>query len=516
MKRMSDPNRCCGCPHGIGRRRFLQGCGAAALGSVSPTLLGSAADEKVRLALVFLANSKTTPEMWPYPNYDCELRIREVSNVLREGCHQFEFISVVVTSPADYQKAIALKDSVDGCLIYVVTLNWEMRLGPLVEQLGKPTIVADEFLGGCGSFLTGVSALRKKSLPFAAVSTTRLDDLVTAARVFAEVKKPGSTPALFARNCEAAYRRTFSGMSNRRCQEDKVSLSGISECLRRLKEASFLVVGSGKPGTEQVFLNGTKAIYVGFDEFKTHYDAVDKEQAAEWAERWIHEAEQVLDATAPWIQKAGGVYVAMRSLMKKHGTENITMNCLGGFSAGQIEAYPCLGFRQLLNDGQQGVCEAMPSDSICMLMGRFLTGRPGYVSDPALDTSKNQICYSHCMAHTKVFGPQGPSNPFRIRTLHNRDPRGCCAQSFMPEDYLTTTFQVYLGAKTMVIHQARTTANLDVDRGCRTQLAGEVRGDIERLFYHWDSWHRVTLYGDVKEPLSELGKALGLKVVEEA
>ncbi len=30
------------------------------------------------------------------------------------------------------------------------------------------------------------------------------------------------------------------------------------------------------------------------------------------------------------------------------------------------------------------------------------------------------------------------------------------------------------------------------------------------------SWHRVTVYGDVKEPLTEFGKALGLEVIEEA
>jgi hypothetical protein len=29
-------------------------------------------------------------------------------------------------------------------------------------------------------------------------------------------------------------------------------------------------------------------------------------------------------------------------------------------------------------------------------------------------------------------------------------------------------------------------------------------------------WHRVTVLGDVKEPLVEFGKALGLKGVEEA
>ena len=156
------------------------------------------------------------------------------------------------------------------------------------------------------------------------------------------------------------------------------------------------------------------------------------------------------------------------------------------------------------------------TQTFCMLIGRCLTGRSGYVSDPALDTSSNSICYSHCMAHSKVFGPSGETNPFHIRTLHNRDPRGCCAQSFMPEGYLTTAFQVYLSSKTMVVHQARTTGNLDVDRGCRTQLVGEVQGDIGKLFNHWDAWHRTTVYGDVKEPLTELGQALGLKVVAEA
>lgn len=88
--------------------------------------------------------------------------------------------------------------------------------------------------------------------------------------------------------------------------------------------------------------------------------------------------------------------------------------------------------------------------------------------------------------------------------------------SLMPAGYLTTSFQVYLASRTMVIHQARTTGNLDLDRGCRTQLAGEVCGDIMKLFNHWDAWHRITVYGDLKEPLRELGAALGLTVTEEA
>jgi len=473
--------------------------------------------EKVRVALVFLSNSAER-EIWPYPGYDCESRHKEILAALRLGCPQVEFLPVVVPLPADVQKAIALKDSVDGYLVYTVTLNWGLT-GCLqqIARLGKPTLVADEYLGGSGVFLVGLSGLARQKLPVGAVSTTRLEDLVAVARVFADGKNPGMTPAVFAQRCDAVYRRTFGAPGDMKSVEDKVTLTPIGECLKRLKESKFLIVGAGPSGQEREFL-GAKAVYLGFDEFQALYEKTDPEEGAEWARRWSARAEKVVEPAAEWIAKAGRVYLAMLALFKKYGTDSITMNCLGGFASGQLPAYPCLGFMQVLDDGGQGVCEAMPDDSLSMIMARILTGRAGYVSDPALDTSKNQIVYSHCMAHTKVFGVQGPANPFRIRTLHNRDPRGCCAESFLPEGYMTTSFRTSIGHKKMVIHQAKAAGNLGADRGCRTQLLGDVRGDIGKLFYQWDvfGWHRVTVYGDIQEPLEEFGKALGLEIVREA
>ena len=63
-----------------------------------------------------------------------------------------------------------------------------------------------------------------------------------------------------------------------------------------------------------------------------------------------------------------------------------------------------------------------------------------------------------------------------------------------------------------------TRRNLVSEYGCRTKLVAEVCGDIGKLFDQWDQfgWHRVTVYGDVKEPLAEFGRALGLTVIEEA
>lgn len=511
--------RCSCCHHRPTRREFVKGCGAA-LATVGWLASGiSPADEpkgkKVRVALVFMSKRKVS---WPFPGFDVRGRENEILNLLKEGCPQIEFIPTVIDNSGDEKKPIAMKNDVDGYLVHFTTLSWSLqRLLLQIGKLGKPLVVADDFLGGSGAFLCGYGGLLRQNTPAAAVATTRPDDLVAVARCFADLKKPGTTPASFAQRCEEVYRKTFAKVGEMKCTEDKVTLTDVAECIKQFKKSRFLIVGRGREGKEQDFL-GARGIYIGFDEFNALYDKVDRNKAKEWSTRWSKQAEKIVEAKPEWIRKAGAVYLATLELLKRYDTDTVTMNCLGGFGAGQLAAYPCLGFMQLLNDGGHGVCEAMPDDTLSMLMARILTGRPGYVSDPVLDTSKNQIVYAHCVATTKVFGPKGSSNKYRIMTLHNRDPRGTCARSFLPAGYMTTSFRTNFARKMMVIHQAKSVGNLNSQRGCRTQLIGEVRGDIGELFDQWErfGWHRVTVYGDVKEPLVEFGKALGLRVIEEA
>jgi hypothetical protein len=484
-----------------------------------------ASGKRPRVAAVFLM-SMNTREIWPYPGYDTKGRQREVLAALAEGCPEVEFAPITVENPSEVKKAIAAAPNVDGYLIYVMTLVWNQRAAiTAIAKLGKPTVVANEFLGGCGTFLTGYSELCSRGVPAAAVSTTRLSDLVVVARQFVDAGKPGMTADRFAKQCELAYRGTFPEKGDLKCIDDPVVVNDIGKCVEQFRRSRFLIVGRGRPGQEHDFL-GVKGRYIDFDELKGFYDRADRDEAAEWADRWSKDGDVLPDGkyagpsqpTPEALRNAGGVYLATLQLLKKYRTDTVTMNCLGGFSAGKLPAYPCLGFMQMLNDGGQGVCEAMPDDSLSMLMARILTGRPGFVSDPAIDTSKNQIVYAHCVGTTKVFGPDGESNGYRIRTLHNRDARGACSESFMPAGYMTTSFRTNAGRKQMIVHRAKALGPLDTEKGCRTKLIGQVCGDVGKLFDQWNQfgWHRVTVYGDVQEPLAEFGKALGLEVIEEA
>jgi hypothetical protein len=211
------------------------------------------------------------------------------------------------------------------------------------------------------------------------------------------------------------------------------------------------------------------------------------------------------------------MYLAEKALLKKHGAMGITINCLGGFYGGHIHAYPCLGFYQLNSDGLIGGCECDVRSAATMVIGTTLTqGRPGYISDPVIDTSKRQIIYAHCVAHNKAFGPAGKTNPYEILT-HSEDRQGASIRSRLPTGYMTTSLEFDQGRKEVLFHRALAVANDPDDRACRTKLCAEPIGDLEKLFGMWDqwSWHRVTFYGDLKEPVYALADAAGWKVVEE-
>ena len=88
----------------------------------------------------------------------------------------------------------------------------------------------------------------------------------------------------------------------------------------------------------------------------------------------------------------------------------------------------------------------------------------------------------------------------------------------LPVGYMTTTLEFEQSQKQILFHRGKAVANDPDDRACRTKLRAQPLGDFEKLFTMWDvwGWHRVTVYGDLKEPVFALADALGWKVVEEA
>jgi hypothetical protein len=242
---------------------------------------------------------------------------------------------------------------------------------------------------------------------------------------------------------------------------------------------------------------------------------VDPAEAQKWANRWTREAKKIIEPSREEIGRSGVMYIAMQDLMRQHGARAITIDCLRLFYGGKLPAYPCLGLFQFNNDGLVGACEADLQSTISMLLMTYLVGRPGFISDPVIDTSKNQVIYAHCVAPTKVYGPDGPASPYHIRD-HSEDRKGAVVRALLPLGEMTTTLKFAPGRKEVVLHQGRTVENIDEDKACRTKLAVEVK-DVFKLLGEWDrwGWHRVTYYGDLRQPVEAISALLGFNVVLE-
>lgn len=531
MNTASSASSACGCC--LSRRRFLaSGCRLCAA-AAAPTLLTSlaaparAADipappgpSRPRVRLVFACFSlKQERPTWPHLGYDFRPEIARVTAALQQLCPQVEFLPVAAHGPEDAKKLLASAeaDRIDGYVVYQMN-NWVQVMQTIVAS-GKPTLVADFLFAGSGGFLVYTAGLRRQNTNFSVVSSSRVEDLAESARCFAVLKQGGST-ADFVTASDRVRRERTRRPDPAAAKADPLQVASVAQCLDRMRRAKLLTVGGRMQNLPKEIRDvlGIEVIAVEFKELAAACASADPDQARQIAERWKSAARRVtLEDASDTLEKSARMFLAQQAVMKKHQAEAITINCLGGFYGGNLPAYPCLGFVELLDAGLIGACEADLLSTATMIAMRHLVGRPGFISDPVLDTSARQIIYAHCVAPTKMFGPAGAANPFEILT-HAEDDRGASVRSFLPSGYLTSTMEIHPGRKEVLFHQAKAVDNLVMDRACRTKLAGEVVGDMEKLFTHWDEygWHRVTFYGDLREPVKELAAALKLKFIEEA
>jgi hypothetical protein len=508
----------------MNRRNFFAKTGAAAAGAVAlaahPGWLRAADPAgKTRIRIVYcLHGPEQTGPDWPNKGFDFKPVMNRINTELGKQCPGFDFLPTLATGEAQAKKILEedkAAGGVDGYLVY--QMNCWNRVVQTLATSGKPVLYADFQYGGSGGFLVYMAGfLRNKAPNVGFVASSEIKDLIEAVKCFALVKQGGAVSDFVAATTRVRQQRTPKA-GRLDVRPDEMRTLPIAECLRRFKESKILAVRGQQSGPAGEIM-GIQVVNVPFAEVNEAWKTADRDESRAVATQWEKSATKVEGVSRETLETSAAMYLGMKSLLKKHGANGITINCLGGFYGGHIHAYPCLGFHQLNNEALVGGCECDVRSAATMVAGAILTqGRPGYISDPVIDTAKRQIIYAHCVAANKVFGPQGAANPFQILT-HSEDRQGASVRSILPVGYMTTTLEFEQSRKEILFHRAKAVDNDPDDRACRTKLCAEPVGDIEKLFGEWDrwGWHRVTFYGDLKEPIYALADALGWKVVEEA
>jgi len=473
---------------------------------------------KIRVVYSLHAVKQPGPD-WPNVGFDFAPVMERINGELERQCPGFEFLPSMANGPEQAGKILEQDRSagIDGYIVY--QMNCWNRVVQTIAATGKPVLYADFLYAGSGGFLVYTAGfLRSKAPNVGFVSTSRLEDLIAAVKCF-ELVKRGAPASEFAAATAEVRRGRTGKPGDLSCKPDDLKVLSPEECLRKMKESRILAVGGSWPGIAPAIQRemGIQVVNVPFAEVNEAWKAADRDQARAIAGRWMETAARVEGVSRETLETSAAMYLAEKAVMKKHGANAFTMNCLGGFYGGHIHAYPCLGFHELNNEGLVGGCECDVRSAATMVTLTALTGgRPGYISDPVMNTARRQIIYAHCVASNRVFGPRGKANPFEILT-HSEDRQGASVRSLMPLGYMTTTVEFSPERKEVLFHQGKAVANVPEDRACRTKLAVEPLGDMEKLFTQWDrwGWHRVTIYGDLKEPIFALADRMGWKVVQE-
>lgn len=472
-------NRQCSCL--LTRRHFLKlAGGAAACCAFLPAAESLLASEpvsrtpiypkgKANVGLVFSHIPSGNPT-WPMKDYDYAAVAKQYVDKLRAGCPDTVF-TVKTAHNADMAKAIVEEmTDVDG---YVVC-NLGIWTGApnVIMHSGKPVVLVDDLYAGSGETLICAGVATREKLPVVTVSSSDFVDVIAAVRLF--------------------------------------------ETIRAMKETTILdIVDYDIAGAAEKVKSvwGATVVKIGSKELADYFAKADAREAAQWADFWIKNAKKVVEPSRDEIVKSGKMYLALCRAVSDKRADAVTMDCLGMFYSGRVTAYPCLSHFQMNNDGGTGVCEGDLNSTCTQLAMRYMTGRPGYVSDPVIDTSKDEIVYAHCVSHNRAFGPKGKSNPYIIRS-HAEDGKGASVQSLLPAGETVTTLETDVWSKSMVIHTGLTTRNVDEPKACRTKLAAKTNS--RPILNNWSmGWHRVTVYGDWKKQAMDLARLLGFTVTEE-
>ncbi len=521
MTTNKSPNHCVSCP-AISRRTFLaSGCAACAAGMgllATRRAVYAQTEQPLRLRVVYALHAEVQPVPdWPNIGFDFRPMMRKIESALTEAMPRTEFLFSQAANEEQAAQLLA-EDATQNVSGYVVVqMNcWNRVVQPLVAS-GKPVLYADFLFAGSGGFLVYTAAFLRTETPnLGFIASSRMDDFVQCVKCFEKIRD-GAPASDFGKLVAQARIASTAKAGDLSCTQDPVDVLSPAEWRERIRETKIIAF-MDEQAREAPPILGISVQYLPFAELNEAWQNADRDEARNIVARWKSEAQRIEDVPEDVLVDSAAMYLAERAILQRHNANAITINCLGGFYGNHIHAYPCMGFFELNNQGLIGACECdLRSTATMVAMTTLTKGRPGYISDPVMDTARRQIIYAHCVSTNRVFGPQGSTNAYEILT-HSEDRKGASVRSVLPTGYMTTTLQVSPETKEILFHQAKAVGNDPEDRACRTKLCAEPIGDFEKLFREWDrwGWHRVTFYGDLKESVFALAEAEGWKIVEEA
>ncbi|RLG72441.1 MAG: fucose isomerase [Thermoprotei archaeon] len=402
---------------------------------------------------------------------------------------EVEFTVYDIKESEDVKEFLVKEAGSIGYLVFV--LNCITGLTKPILYSYKPTIMVAEAYGGSGEYLLEYSEARRAGVPVVGEVVRNVLDK----KVLEKVK-------LF----KAIY-----GLKNSRVL---FIVSPSEKYLLKLEYPLSIDIYSAIKSVEAV--TGVTPVILDAKEFvEKYYETISKDEAKPLADKWIREAEKNVETDINEIVKSAKLYLALKKAAMENKANAVAVDCIVLRNIDILDAWPCLGYMELWNDNIMPVCEADPYSAAIIIAGRYLTDRPGFIVDVALDSLRNEAIYYHCYAPLKPHGDKGATCPYIITPAH-LGVKKASIHVKLPVGETVTAVGFLPDERVLTIHTAEIVDVEFSNYACSVKLIGKT--NVRSIIENWirrTGWHRVLFYGDWREEFKELATLLKLDVLEE-
>ena len=473
-----------GCGLTMNRRSFLATAGALGVATemglldYASTLFGaeSKSAKKPLVRAVFVRPNVDRYWMgWPGASYDIKARQRQYTEVLTDAAKKFEIDLQVNHTPLHDSDAVdtfleSLKNvPPDGIVVVSMCLHhtgfdsWG-NTNKIAKTRGNiPTIV------------------------FSPMGTSFTGDLQATRNI----------PGVFVAATQDVDWLTF-GMR---------MLKTISE----MKNTRICVLAGDKTADRNLDVIGTTLHYIPRKRFPDEFNKAETtDEMREMAKYYTKHARKIVEPNKQDILNAAKSYVVARRIMAAESCQGISMDCLGLIGSRLIPCPPCLAWLRLNDEGSVGCCEADWNAAISLRLTSLLCNRPGFMQDPAPNTTRNTLMGAHCSCPTKLDGFDKPPEPYILRN-HSESTLGVSPQVLWRIGQKVTVME-FNGPDKIILGTGRVLSNIDTppSGGCRTSV--ELEMDDVADSRDTKGFHQLFIYGDLELPFKAYCQLAGIKV----
>jgi len=472
----------------LSRREFIQVTAAGNLLTLSvPSLLTADAafkppvlvspgcrKSKVKVGKLYIGTPKNH---WPTPLLDLKEEVQEYEKEFGRMKKEFADVDFTVNeliTSADQLPPLydRLKET-DGILAIQVTMGIDKTLSNILS-VQKPTILFAIPYSGHDWVGFGALRNRKEGARFDCILSSDKQQLAAAVRPF--------------------------------------------RAIHHLREAKILNITTNAPAPDYLKAIkdkfGTEIKVIGREPILEAYESISDSVARQEADQWIAKAEKIVEPSKEEIIKSCKLALAFQKVLDAEEATVMSADCYGSMYH-QLPAFPCIGWVRFNNMGLGGICESDLRSAMTHIIYQGLVGKPGFISDPTLDVSKESIILAHCLGSTKMDGPEGETCPYLIRSIMERQ-EGAVIEAKMRIGQKVTQ-AILIGTDLMPYFTGEIIDTPESPRGCRTKITVKVDGDIDKLWQNWSNGlHRQTCYGNIVPDLQRFCRFQGIKLVNEA